>query len=250
MPLKKKNSSKQSVQAQRDQLRANLLRTISHDLRTPLTSISGNAVILMQNAKVLDEGKKNQLYSDIYDDSIWLINLVENLLSITRIENGGMTIRMEPELLSEIIAEALSHLNRRKDEYKISVSLSDDLLMAKMDSRLIIQVIINIVDNAMKYTPPGTRIKIWGCQEGKMVRVEISDDGKGVSDEAKDKLFEMFYTADNHCGDGRRGLGLGLSLCKSIITAHGGEIGIRDNLPHGTVFYFTLQAQEVSYEQT
>lgn len=240
-----------SMQIQQEQLRANLLRAISHDLRTPLTSISGNAGVLMGNSEVLSEAQKKALYADIYDDSMWLINLVENLLSITRIDNGTLNLNMQPELLEEVIAEALLHVNRKSVEHQIETVLDDELLMAKMDSRLIIQVLINIVDNAIQYTPPGSRIIIAARREQQMVLVEISDDGPGISDEAKAKLFDMFYTANNLRGDGRRGLGLGLSLCKSIIDAHGGKIYVKDNVPRGTVFCFTLQAVEVNiHEQT
>ena len=234
------------LQAKQEQLRANLLRAISHDLRTPLTSISGNAGILMKNSSVLDAGKKQQLYTDIYDDSMWLINLVENLLAVTRIENGTMNIHMEPELVDEVFREALQHLSRRASEYEITVSLEDDLLMAQMDARLIVQVVINIVDNAIKYTPPGSHIQLSAKRVDRMVQVEIADDGPGISDESKERLFDMFYTAGNRGGDGRRGLGLGLSLCKSIIVSHGGEITVSDNQPHGTVFCFTFHAAEVN----
>ena len=240
-------SSKKQVelQAQQEKLRANLLRTISHDLRTPLTSISGNAGILMGNSIVLNEEKKQRLYADIYDDSMWLINLVENLLSVTRIENGTINICLQPELLDEVINEALKHLNRKSTEHKIIVQLEDDLLMAKMDSRLMIQVMINIIDNAIKYTKEGSTIAISAFRKESFIQVEIADDGNGIADNAKEHLFDMFYTVDNHYGDGRRSLGLGLSLCKSIVTAHGGTIGIRDNQPKGAVFFFTLQAEEV-----
>ena len=233
------------VRARQEQLRSNLLRAISHDLRTPLTSISGNASILMADGGRLGGGQKRRLYTDIYDDSMWLINLVENLLSVTRIENGTMGIRMVPELVGEVLDEALAHVNRRASAYHIGVELSDELLMARMDSRLIIQVVINIVDNAIKYTPEGSHITLRAFRAGEMVRLEIADDGPGVPDEAKGQLFNMFYTVGNQKGDSRRGLGLGLSLCKSIIAAHGGAIGVGDNPPHGTVFYFTLQAEEV-----
>lgn len=238
-----------SMQMQQEQLRANLLRAISHDLRTPLTSISGNAGILMGNSAVLSEIQKQGLYTDIYDDSMWLINLVENLLSITRIDNGTLNINMHPELLEEVIAESLLHINRNITEHFIETILDDELLMAKMDSRLIIQVIINIVDNAIKYTQPGSHITVSAKKDGEYVLVEIADDGSGISDESKEKLFDMFYTADNIRGDGRRGLGLGLSLCKSIILAHGGTIYVKDNIPQGTVFGFTLQAEEVNVHE-
>lgn len=237
------------VQAQREQLRANLLRAISHDLRTPLTSISGNAAILMGNSNLLNEDKKMLLYTDIYDDSMWLINLVENLLSVTRIEDDAININMQPELLDEVITEALQHINRKSVEYHITTNLSDDLLMAKMDSRLIVQVIINIVDNAIKYTDPGSNIDITTKKIDDKILVEISDNGTGISDEDKKKLFDMFFTANKNKGDSRRGLGLGLSLCKSIIHVHGGEISVKDNIPHGTVFSFTLQATEVNFHE-
>lgn len=238
-----------SMQMQQEQLRANLLRAISHDLRTPLTSISGNAGILMGNSSVLSEAQKQSLYTDIYDDSMWLINLVENLLSITRIDNGTLNLNLQPELLEDVITEALLHINRNSTEHDIIAVLEDELLMAKMDSRLIIQVIINIVDNAIKYTQRGSHITISVKKEAQFILVEISDDGSGISDDAKARLFDMFYTADNIRGDGRRGLGLGLSLCKSIIHAHGGTIYVKDNIPQGTVFGFTLQAEEVNVHE-
>ena len=238
---------KQRVEAQADQeaLRANLLRAISHDLRTPLTSISGNANILMERADQLEPEKRQSLFTAIYDDAMWLINLVENLLSITKIEDNRINMNIEPELLEDIFAEALSHLDRNAGKHHIRTELPDDMLMADMDARLMVQVVINIVNNAIKYTPEGSHITLAARKSNQLVAVEISDDGPGISDEAKEKLFDMFYTANNERGDGRRGLGLGLSLCKSIVTAHGGKIEAADNHPQGTIFRFTLRASEV-----
>ncbi|KGE17027.1 sensor histidine kinase [Paenibacillus wynnii] len=238
-----------SMQIQQEQLRANLLRAISHDLRTPLTTISGNAGILIGNSEVLNEEQKKGLYTDIYDDSLWLINLVENLLSITRIDKGALNLNLQAELLEEVIAEALLHINRNSEEHTIHTVLDDELLMAKMDTQLIIQVLINLVNNAINYTPCGSLITISARRENHRVLVEVSDDGPGISKEAQAKLFDMFYTADNIRGDGRRGLGLGLSLCKSIVNAHGGTIDVKDNVPQGTVFSFTLQAEEVTVHE-
>ncbi|MEG2259181.1 MAG: histidine kinase dimerization/phospho-acceptor domain-containing protein, partial [Oscillospiraceae bacterium] len=130
-----------AILAKNEQLRANLLRSISHDLRTPLTSISGNAGILRSSGNTIDESKKKQLYTDIYDDSLWLINLVENLLSVTRIEDGSMNLHTAAELMSEAIDEALQHINRNVSEHTIAVVSEDDLIMAEMDVRLIVQVI-------------------------------------------------------------------------------------------------------------
>ncbi|MEK5259930.1 sensor histidine kinase KdpD [Paenibacillus sp. SEL3] len=239
-----------SMQIQQEQLRASLLRSISHDLRTPLTSISGNAGILLGNSEVLNEEQKKGLYTDIYDDSMWLINLVENLLSISRIEGGTLNLNFQAELMEEVISEALLHVNRNSVKHVIQTELDDELMMARMDSRLIVQVLINMIDNAIKYTQDGSHITISARHERHIVVVEISDDGPGISsEEVKVRLFEMFYTADNIHGDGRRGLGLGLSLCKSIVNAHGGTIGVKDNVPKGTAFYFTLQAEEVNVHE-
>ncbi len=236
------------METQRERLRSNLLRAISHDLRTPLTSISGNAGVLMEKSISLDEKKKQEIYSSIYDDSMWLVNLTENLLSITRIENGTMHLQMSAELIDEVFHEAVSHVDRKAVEHEISIDLADDLLMAKMDVRLIVQVIINILNNAIKYTPEGSHIRLSAQKEDNMVCIRISDDGPGISDEAKQHLFDMFYTAGIGKADSRRGMGLGLSLCKSIVNAHGGTISVSDNLPHGAVFSFTLPLEEVNID--
>ena len=244
--LTMREKQKAEAQAGQEALRANLRRAISHDLRTPLTSISGNANILMESADQLEPEKRNSLFAAIYDDAIWLIDLVENLLSITKIEDNRVHMNMEPELLGDIFAEALSHLDRNVGKHHIQTVLPDDMLMANMDARLMVQVVINIVNNAIKYTPEGSHITLSAERSNQTVVVEIADDGPGIPDEAKEKLFDMFYTANNERGDGRRGLGLGLSLCKSIVTAHGGKIEAVDNHPRGTIFRFTLRASEVT----
>lgn len=238
-----------AIEAKNERLRANLLRSISHDLRTPLTSISGNANVLMNSGDNLDNDKKHELYEVIYDDSLWLINLVENLLSVTRIEDNKMNLHLETELIDEVINEALSHISRKKEQHQIKLIAKDEFILAKIDASLIIQVIINIIDNAIKYTPSGSLITIETIKHNHFVEIKISDNGQGISDQDKEKLFEMFYTAKHDVIDGRRGLGLGLALCKSIIIAHGGQIKVEDNLPQGTVFSFTLPIEEVKIHE-
>lgn len=238
-----------ALETQRERLRSNLLRAISHDLRTPLTSISGNAGVLMEKSIALTEEKKQEIYASIYDDSMWLVDLTENLLSITRIENGTMHLQMNAELIDDVLREAIAHVDRQAARHHIRVNLEDDLLMAKMDARLIVQVIINIVNNAIKYTPEGSHICISAEKEDRMVCIHIADDGPGISDEAKVHLFDMFYTAGIGKADSRRGLGLGLSLCQSIVEAHGGEIFVENNEPHGAVFSFTLPLEEVNLDR-
>lgn len=238
-----------AILAKNEQLRANLLRAISHDLRTPLTSISGNASNLLSNGESFDETTKKQIYTDIYDDSMWLINLVENLLSITRIEDGKMNLRISTELMDEVITEALHHINRKSTEHQIIVQNTAEFILVKIDVQLIVQVIINIIDNAIKYTPVGSHISITTEKKEDIVIVHISDDGPGIADEIKPRVFDMFYSGADQIADSRRSLGLGLSLCKSIINAHGGEISVSDNPPHGTIFTFTLPSGEVKIHE-
>lgn len=238
-----------AVLAKNEQLRANMLRAISHDLRTPLTAISGNASNLLSNGADFDEDTRRQLYSDIYDDSLWLINVVENLLSVTRIEDGRMALRPSAELVEEIVTEALNHVGRGRTDHVITFICEDEWLMARADARLIVQVVVNIVDNALKYTPPGSHIDITAAREDDKVAVTIADDGPGVPPEVGERVFEMFFSGSNRAADSRRSLGLGLALCRSIITAHGGIISLSQNQPHGAVFRFTLPAEEVQWHE-
>ena len=244
-----KKAAEAEMLAQKEQLRANLLRSISHDLRTPLTSISGNASNLLSNSSSFDEATKKQIYSDIYDDSMWLINLVENLLSVSRMEDGKMILHMQTELIDEIVTESLRHVEKRSFKHIIKVVHEEELLLVKIDARLIVQVIINLIDNAIKYTPPGTEITIHSKKLDEWIVVDVADNGAGIPEEEKERVFEMFYTGNNKIADSRRSIGLGLFLCKSIIEAHGGQIELLDFEPHGSLFRFTLPAGEVSLHE-
>lgn len=154
-----------------------------------------------------------------------------------------MNIKKQAELLEDIIDEALKHVGRKSSEYHIEVQMEDEMQLVKVDSRLVLQVIINIVDNAMKYTPEGGTICISTKRKGANVHICIADNGIGISDDKKPYIFDMFYTANETIADGGRSLGL--ALCKSIISAHGGTIEVLDNKPKGTIFDFTLPVEEV-----
>ena len=238
-----------AVLAENEQLRANLLRAISHDLRTPLTAISGNASNLISNAASFDEQTKLSIYNDIYHDSMWLINLVENLLSITRLEEGRMNLNFTTELVDEVVAEAIKHVHQRERGQKITVVHKDELLLAKMDTRLIIQVIINILDNAMKYTPTDSLVTVITEKQNDKAVISIADNGAGIPDELKERVFDMFYTGAKKLADSRRSIGLGLALCKSIISVHNGEIFVKDNVPSGAIFTFTLPIGEIEINE-
>lgn len=244
-----KEKEREAVRAKNEQLRADLLRAISHDLRTPLTAISGNAGYLLTCYEKLDSQMRTQIFTDIYNDSLWLINLVENLLSITRLEEGRMNLNISCELVEEVADEAIKHAVRQNDSHRIVKKIDDELLLAKMDARLIVQVIINLLDNALKYTPDGSEIVLSAQKSGEQVFISVSDNGNGIPDRIKPQVFEMFYCGENRVSDSRRSLGLGLALCKAIVNLHGGEIKVEDNVPSGAVFKFSLPAGEVKISE-
>lgn len=240
---------KAAVLAKNEQLRANLLRSISHDLRTPLTSISGNADTLLHSYNVLDEQTRKQIFTDIYDDAQWLTGLVENLLSVTKIADGSVKLRLSDQVVDDIVSEALRHIDRRSAEHHITVDCGDEPLLVRVDAGLIMQVLINLVNNAVKYTPAGSNIRITAIQRGNAAEICVSDNGLGIPDELKERVFEMFFTVGNPIGDSRRSLGLGLTLCQAIIHAHNGEMTLKENSPHGCIFSFTVPLSEVNLNE-
>lgn len=231
--------------ARQEQLRANMLRSISHDLRTPLTSIAGNADCLTNSFDKLDDGTRKQLLKDIYEDAMWLYGLVENLLSVTRL-NSEVKLNLTCEAADELIDEAVKRIRRRSAGYTIVKNVPDSPLLVKADAKLLVQVLVNLLDNALKYTPSGSTLTISAQKDGDKVRFSVADNGAGIPDDLKEKVFEMFYTGDNTVADGRRSLGLGLALCKSIIKAHGVDLDVTDNVPSGAVFGFSLAEANVN----
>lgn len=237
-----------AVAMRNEQLRSNLLRSISHDIRTPLTSISGNASNLLSHYEHLDTATLKQIFTDIYDDSEWLIDLVENLLSISRIENGQMDLHLSPDIINDVIEESLRHIDKNAALHHIVFIPCSEVLIAKMDAKLIMQVVINLVNNAIKNTRTGSEILIVSEKADDQILVHVKDNGPGIPDSMKPHIFEMFYTGQNDVPDGRRGIGLGLTLCKSIVEAHGGTIILKDNDP-GCCFTVSLPAEEVTINE-
>lgn len=231
--------------AKSEQLRADLLRSISHDLRTPLTSISGNANNLLYNYKKMDDELREQIFEDIYDDAMWLVNVVENLLAVTRFDNGQIKLNVTTELAEEIVTEAIRHVKNISKEHELIVETEDSFLLVEADSRLLVQVLINLIDNAVKYTPKGSKIIVRSAAVDGMAQFQIIDDGPGIAKEHQPYIFDMFYTANSGVADSRRSLGLGLSLCRSIVEAHQGTIRVADHEPHGCEFTIRLPMGKV-----
>ncbi|MBP3489656.1 MAG: sensor histidine kinase KdpD [Roseburia sp.] len=241
---KTRREQEMAVELEQEKFRANLLRSISHDFRTPLTVIYGNMDMLLREDENMSAGQRKKIYQDIGEDASWLLNLVENLLSVTRIENGTIRLNRQPELLEDVVWESLLHLSRRAKEHEIVFDRPKEFFLVKMDVKLMIQVIINLVDNAVKYTPAGSVIGIQMYRVGNRVRLEVRDNGEGIPDDRKERIFDMFYTMGKNTTDCRRGMGLGLALCKSIVEAHDGRIWVEDNLPKGAVFIIDLKLEE------
>lgn len=231
------------AKAQQEKLRADVLRSISHDLRTPLTSICGSAAMLTGGITRPDEAQQRALAESIEEDARYLVDMVENILALTRLEQYGFTLHLEAELLEDVVCEALNIIRRRAKGRILETEFSEPLLMAHMDARLIVQVLVNLLDNAIKHTSLESAIKIKVFSNEEFAIVEVADEGVGVSDENKLHIFDMFYTASLKKGDGRRGMGVGLALCRSILRAHGGDISVRDNTPRGAIFSFNLQRE-------
>jgi two-component system sensor histidine kinase KdpD len=174
-----------------------------------------------------------------------LTDLVENLLASTRLEGGAANLRLSSELIEDIFAEAAAHVHA-DSRHTVTIEPPSEMLMVRADSKLIVQVIVNLIGNALKYTPSGSTIRLSAKQNDHVVIVSVEDDGPGISPEEKEKIFEMFYVGDNTASSGRKSLGLGLALCRTIVNTHGGKIWVEDNSPHGAVFSFTLPAEEVA----
>lgn len=238
---------KMEIVAENERFRANLLRSVSHDLRTPLTSISGNASNLVHHADILSEQQKQGIYTDIYDDSMWLIELVENMLSVTRLEEGSC-LHPSVEVVQDVIDESLKHVDRHIKEHHLKVVRDTDFTMAEMDVHLISQVIINLVNNAVKYSQKGSDITIETERDHGLLWVRVKDNGPGVAKEDQPHLFERFYTGHHKIADSQRSLGLGLNLCQSIMRAHGQQLVYSDNVPHGACFSFSLHVKELTDE--
>lgn len=240
---------KAEILAENEQLRAALLRSISHDLRTPLTSIYGNASNLLGHEKDLLPEEREKIYRDILEDSDWLNAQFENILSMTRLESSkGM--QMTIENMEDVIEESLKHISPHP-HHTVSFDGTDQDLFASMDPKLIMQVLVNLLNNAIKYTPAGSSVHVRMAALEKMVCVDVADNGPGIPDEDKPHIFELFYTGKQVLADSYRSMGIGLNLCAMIIHAHGGEIEVFDNTedakhPHGSVFRFTLPAAEMT----
>ncbi len=228
------------IEIEKEKLRNNLLRAISHDLRTPLTAIAGSAGFIIDSYDSLDKETVIGLLTDIGKDVTWLNNLVENLLHMTRIQDGRLIIEKRNEVVDDVVSAAVSRIKHLSKPDKLTIKIPDEVLLVPMDSDLIVQVLVNLLDNAIKHTREGTSIALNAYRQESHIVFEVSDDGGGIREDILDKVFESFVAAQREKTDAHRGIGLGLSICKAIVEAHGGTIEAFNNEKGGATFRFTL----------
>ena len=238
------------IEMQKERLRADMLRSISHDFRTPLAGIMGLSSTARDNyEKISDEVRKNFLQS-IYEDADWLNELVENILQTTRFEAGNVKLNLEEEAAEEIITDAVAHVRKHALNHPIFVRIPEEIILVKVDAILIRQVIVNLLNNAINYSPEGTEITISLYRKGKQVVFEVKDDGPGILKNELTGLFDRYHQSNSVKASNRKGMGLGLSLCKTIIQAHDGDITVCNCEPHGTNVSFYITAEEGEQDGT
>lgn len=232
------------IESEKEKMRSNLLRAISHDLRTPLTGILGASSVILENGESLDRQTHDILVANIKEDSQWLIRMVENLLSVTRIKEGTMNVAKKPEAAEEIIAGAIRRMRKRFPKSKITARVPDELLLVPMDGTLIEQVLINLLENAIKHSPADSVIEVEVRSNGEEAVFEVMDHGEGIAEKDFPYLFESYVQNGKRSSDSSRGMGIGLSICKSIIKAHSGKMEAANQDAGGAIFWFTLPIEE------
>lgn len=234
------------MEVEREKIKATLLRAISHDLRTPLTAIIGATSTVLENKDELSDEKQRELLEEVVEESRWLIQMVENLLSITKINSEEMKIHKQEEVVEEVLSDAIHKFRVRYPKVKLVVNLPEEILIVPMDAMLIVQVLNNLLENAVIHAINYTKIEISVKEKGESVEFIVADDGNGIYPELLPHIFDEKYLnrTQHQRSDGTKSMGIGLSVCWSIIRAHGGEISASNRPEGGAEFKFTLPMGE------
>ena len=242
MALQKQQMMEQAqkilLETEKEKMRSNLLRAVSHDLRTPLTGIIGSASTLLENGSMITEDTSKRMLADIQQDAEWLIHMVENLLSVTRITGGTTTLKKQEEIVEEVVSEAVMRIRKRFPNSRIDVTVPNELLIVPMDATLIEQVLINLMENSIRHSGSSLPISLKVSQKRSGAVFTIADKGKGIDPSRIPDIFDG--KTNKGSSDSSRGLGIGLSICKSIILAHDGKIYAENNANGGASFTFVL----------
>ena len=250
LTTKVKRNEEIRLESEKERMRANLLRAVSHDIRTPLTTIYGSAVTLLENGDSLSPDQRKLMLQSIQNDSVWLVRMVENLLSVTRLDSDNVKIAKVPTVLDDLIASVLVKFKKRYAAQMVLLSMPEDILIVPMDAMLIEQVLVNLLENAVMHGEGMTKLELRVYAEDQQAVFEVRDNGCGIPKEKLQDLFIGFYeqkegSVDSH----KKNTGIGLSVCATIVSAHGGMISA-ENLPDGgALFRFTLRLEETVNEQ-
>ncbi len=231
---------------ERERYRSNLLRAISHDLRTPLSGIMGTSEMIMGMTEKQDP--RYQLAQEIMEDANWLHSLMENILNLTKLEDNRHYLKKQPEAIEEIIAVVLERFEKRAPGRELQVNIPDELILVPVDAKLIVQVLINLLDNAVKHTTPQQEISLAVEKKDKYVYFTVTDRGEGIAEKDLPYIFQMYYTTYRNSADSQKGMGLGLAICDAVIKAHGGTITAQNHPDGGAVFTFTLPMEAIADE--
>ncbi|HPV99677.1 MAG TPA: DUF4118 domain-containing protein [Oscillospiraceae bacterium] len=246
-----KRQSQVKAENQREKMRANLLRAISHDLRTPLTSIRGACSILLEDGASLSDAQRRTLLAEMQENSDWLVRMVENLLTVTRISaDGGVKINKSPVVLEELTESAISKFNKQHPEHPVRVDIPEEFILIPMDAILIEQVLVNLLENAVQHAKGMTELCFSAKVDGTEAIFAVEDDGAGIPEDRLPNLFSGYLGSERIPADNRKhNMGIGLSVCSTIIHAHGGTISAENRPEGGARFRFSLPLEEKKDEQ-
>ncbi len=244
-----KKTQKIKAEIEKESMRANLLRAVSHDLRTPLTTVYGSCCAIIENYDSISKNEQIQLLSEIQEDSQWLIRMVENLLSVTRIDGEKVAIHKTPTVLEELIDTILIKFKKRCPNQSVNVSIPDEFISIPMDAMLIEQVIINLLENAVYHAKGMTELCLSVVSEGKKALFAVSDNGCGIDSDILPEIFTGYLDRKASTADSsRNNMGIGLSVCAAIIKAHSSEITAENLVQGGAVFKFKLDIEDSNDE--
>ena len=235
-----KNQEKLRLESEKEKMRANLLRAVSHDIRTPLTSIAGSASVILENKNALSQDKVMELVANIKEEAQWLVRMVENLLSITRMNAENAKIDKQEELAEEVISAAVSKFAKRFPGIETEVHVPDEILLVPMDATLIEQVLVNLLENSVIHGRTTSRIRIQVSKQEETAVFSVEDNGEGIEESVLPVIFDGNLVARGESSDNKRNMGIGLSVCKSIIKAHRGNMRAENREEGGARMIFTL----------
>ena len=240
-----KQQEKIRTEIEKEQMRGNLLRAVSHDIRTPLTSIVGAVSAVVENHDKLSEEKRLSLLGDVKEEAQWLVRVVENLLLVTRIDTDSAKVTKESELVEEIFGESVAKFKKRFPGAPVKIRMPEEALFVPMDAMLIEQVLCNLMENAVLHGGVVSEILLSVRQEGEVAVFCVEDDGRGIEKEILPRILsESIYRENSENVDGRRNMGIGLTVCQSIIQAHGGSVKVYNRKGGGATFEFSLPIKE------